>query len=186
LSIASSSRVWTLKHAAIRGRPGSHERVGLLVVLAVGEEDDHGRGVRPGRHRIELRRGGPVVVEALGRVLGSGDCLERGLDPVRQRGPPLWTEAVDRGRHRKLIARRRLHRVAAVAEGDDPDLDARRLLLDERAGRFLGGLHARRLKVGRGHAARDVEGEDHRPFEPRQAHRRLWASQRNHADGESE
>ena len=39
-----------------------------------------------------------------------------------------------------------------------PTMTPGRLTLDEGLGRFARGLHAGRLEVGRGHAARDVEG----------------------------
>ena len=62
---------------------------------------------------------------------------------------------------------------AAVAERDDADRDALRLVRHEGLGGRLGRIHARRLEVRRGHAAGHVEREDHGALEPRQADHRL-------------
>ncbi len=68
-----------------------------------------------------------------------------------------------------------------VAERDDADDDAVRLTLDERPGRRLGGFHAGRRVVGRGHAARDVERQDDRALQAGQADHGLRSGQGDRA-----
>ena len=97
--VASSSWLWTLKpsissvapgraadadrvdpHPAVGGGLGGLERVRVLVVLAVGQQHDRGRGVGALRDRwqVDARRGRAVGVVAGGRArLGGRDRRQR-------------------------------------------------------------------------------------------------------------
>ena len=70
-----------------------------------------------------------------------------------------------------------VHYVAGVAERDDADADARRLVGDERPRRLLGGRHPGRREVLRLHARRDVEREDHGALPPGEVDGGLGAGQ---------
>ena len=145
------------------------ERIRPLVVLAVGEQDDRRRGMRPGRHdrwqRIRIRRAVRVVA-GLGVPVGRRDRRQRRDDAACDRCPAFRAQPVDRRQDLRLVGGRHEHREAGVTERDDADKDVRRLAGDERPSCGLGRFHAARIHVRGGHAAGDVERQDDRPLEP--------------------
>ena len=174
-------------HATVgRGR-GGLQRIGPLVVLAVAQQDDRGRGVRAVGHR-RRRRGrvgiGRTVRVVAGRrvVIGGLDRRQRGEDPAGQRGAALRVEPVDGRQDQCLVVGRDLDGEAAVAEGDHADQHRGRLALDEASCRGLGRLHPGRREVVGRHAARDVEREDDRPLDARHADDALRPGHRQDED----
>src|SRR4051812_17078625 len=125
------------------------------VALAVRDEDDarrHRRRLRRVGHR---RRGGGrrALSGTAGRVLirrrrrrreveGLVDRVEGYLEATADVGAPFGLQALDGLGRQLLVLCRRLDEGAEVAEGDDADLDAGRLLVDEVARRLLRCLHA--------------------------------------------
>ena len=120
------------------------------------------RGARPRRRRgIRL----PLVLEDRARQvrlapLRLGDRVERHEDCPPDRRRALRTQPVDRGDHERLVARRRLHDRRVAREGNDADLHALTLLVDESARRRFCGFHAVRLHVLGEHRSRDIDRED--------------------------
>ncbi len=99
--------------------------------------------------------------------------FKRHQDAVGKRSAASRHQALD-GRQRFLmVVGGGLNGEPAIAEGHHTDRNTRRLVVHELAGRRLGCLHAGRLQVIRRHAARDIKGQDHRPFHARQTDRRL-------------
>ncbi len=171
-------------HAAVGGCLRGGERVGRLVVLAVGEQNDDGRRVNPLRHgrRRGCGRRRQVGVEARCRLSVCGNRTERGENAVCQRRAKLRSQAVDRGENGLLVVRGRLHRKAAITESDDADQHAGRLVLYEVPRGGFGRLHPGRLHIVRGHAAGNVKGEDDGAFDPGQVDDRLRACQCQHQE----
>ena len=71
-----------------------------------------------------------------------------------------------------LVGGGRLDDLGEAGEGDDPDLGGRALALDELGRGGFGGQQPVGLDVGGAHAARDVDGEDHRRLSGRHRHDR--------------
>ena len=173
-------------HAAVgRGR-GGLQRIGPLVVLAVAQQDDRGRGVRAIGHR---RRAGSVGigrtvgVVAGGRVvIGGLDRRQRGEDPAGQRRAALRVEPVDGRQDQGLVVGRDLDEKPLSLKATTPISIVRRLAFDEPACRGLGRLHPGRREVVGGHAARDVEREDDRALDARHADDALRPGHRQDED----
>src|SRR5215470_10105254 len=123
----------------------------LALVLPVGEHHDRGRG--------------PVADVRRGAAGPDGDRLardrgQRGDDGSAQRGATRDRQAADRRIGGGVVGARPRGREPALLEGDDADIHAVRLGLDERPGRLLCGRQPGRGDVAGSHAARDVHGED--------------------------
>ena len=156
--------------AAVRGRRPASGCEDAARLVAVGEEED-----RDERARRPLR-GGDVGGElALTAAARSPSCparrraqpdLHRGCERVADRRP---AEAVEVVRPRRSPRQTSSWSVvggvatcASPAKSDEPDLEARRHLVEERVHRPLRGGEPRRLDVDRLHRAGDVEHEDDR------------------------
>ena len=98
--------------------------------------------------------------------------------------PRARGQTLDGDLQRLLVGGGRLDQLGVPGEGDDADLRARLLALDERQGGRLGGLQAAGLNIGLAHAARDVEGEDDRRLAGRHAHDLHRAGQRDDQAGQ--
>ena len=157
-------------HSSLSRGLGGHERIRLLVVLAIGQQDDRRRRVRAGaddrRQRVGIRRAIRVVA-GLRVSLGRGDRGQGGHDPASDRCAALGPEPIDGCKDRRLVVGRDEHREARVAERHDPDQDRLRLARNELPRRGLRRLHPGRVHVSRGHAAGHIERQDHRSLEAR-------------------
>src|SRR5215831_8024262 len=132
-----------------RGGPGRADS--LALVLPVGEHHDRGRGPV-----ADVRRGAAAPdCDRLARDRG-----QRGDDGRAQRGATRDRQAVDRRLRDGVVGARPRGRERALLEGDDADIHAVRLGLDERPGRPLRGCQPGGGDVSGTHAARDVHGED--------------------------
>ena len=160
--------------ATVRRGLGSLERIGRLVVLAVGQQDDRGRGVRAVR---DGRRGGR------GRDPASGWCRSPRPGPRRRcrsssarsrcRAP---IDVPRSGASRSIAARTRAW--SSVGTWIEKPLSLKattpiRIEAGWRSTKARAAALAASIRVGcevvGGHAARDVEREDHRALDPRHA-----------------
>ena len=150
-------------------------RVGVALIAAVGEQHD--------------RRRTPVAESRHGAVLAdrhrlAGDGRQRGEDRGGQRGAAGDLQTLDRGRGLGVVGTGLIGRQRAGLEGDDADIDAARLGLDECGRRLLRRIEPGGSHVGRRHAVRHVHRDDHRAGGARHWHGRRGAGHgdREHRD----
>jgi hypothetical protein len=98
-------------------------------------------------------------------------------------GAPVWLSGVVIGTVSDIAFAEPLRSDQVTVTLAIDEAAARRLVPDELAGRSFGRFHAGRLQVLGRHAAGDVEGQHHRPFQARQADGRLRAGSREDQDG---
>ena len=139
-------------HAAVGGHPRRFDGVGACGPLAIGKQNDRGRGVGAGRYRFELflfRFAGLVERHAAWRVTpvdqrahvdaGIGENRrERNDDAAADGGAALQLEAIDGGDDVFAIMRGYLHDRRRSGEGHHADAYVGWLLGDEGFGRGLG------------------------------------------------
>ena len=143
-------------HAGVGGELGHGRRVGSARVLAVGQQQDR-------RRREVARPAAATRWSGSGSATGvAGDRAQRDEHALPERRAAAGLEPVDRGEHLGVVVGRLLGDQRAVAEGDDADVDRRRLRLDEPSRRVLGDREAGRLDVVGAHAVGHVDDEQHR------------------------
>ncbi len=114
--------------------------IGRPVLPAVGQQHDAGR-----------RRGVPTGHG------GGFDRMQGGEDGLTGRGAVAELEVLQRLEGRLVLRGRGNQQVRRARETDQAEIDARRQLLGELAGRLLGGLESGGLDIGGPHGIRHVD-----------------------------
>ena len=148
--------VW-MRTPAVEARRAIVAGSALARVLPVGDQHDRRVAVV-----TDVDVAGVVVVE-IGQVdldRLAGDGVQRSEDARRDRGATAEREVRDCGECLGVVGGRCLHDVTGLAEPDDPDADAGRLIADERTGEHLRHADPGGVDVGGGHAVGEVHVED--------------------------
>ena len=154
-------------------------RVDPPVVRAVGEHDDHVVGVAGAAVAGDGRAG------RRDRRVDLGDGVERGQDALADGGAERGGQAAERADQLPGVRGGRDEDDGGAREGDEADVRAARLGLDESGGRLLGGGDPVRLHVRGAHGAGDVQGEHDRRGRRRDRHGRLRAGGTDREHGQA-